>query len=66
MCADYVELTQHAQTIGWFGYIEGQRPEDVVVYQCHCGDHVSLIVHDSDDPDYYVHRCSFMDTCVAA
>jgi hypothetical protein len=66
MCQSAQDVDAEAQRCGWWGWQEGSRPEDMLVYHCGCDfGHMTYIALQADDPEYYRRRCDFIRSCTA-
>jgi len=64
MCGSAQDVDALATSRGWWGWQEGSRPEDMLVYHCPCSEgHMTYVALDADDPDYYQDRCDYMRRC---
>ncbi|MGH9089999.1 MAG: hypothetical protein ACRDZR_01245 [Acidimicrobiales bacterium] len=64
MCRNLMDLDSVAQECGWYGWTEGQRDGDMLIYKCGCDDgHTIYIAANADDPEYYERRCEFIRQC---
>lgn len=63
MCETLMEVDHTATDYGWWGWSEGPRHGDHLIYNCGCGGHMTIVAHDADDPEYYEKRCEFIRQC---
>jgi hypothetical protein len=64
VCQNASELEEVANACGWFGWTEGPKLADQLIFQCRCDErHTAIVSQYADDPDYYAEQCRQIREC---